>query len=856
MTDFTIDMVGPGARLAMAAANRALTYANGAYGSEQTVLTARDATFAARDSVLNNAGFILVSTDLALGGASKVGIVSTNIANVNLVGGSITNVNAVAGIVNNINAVAAIATATVGVYTIRDEVVDLYSRRFAISGVYDIRTAVTSAYNNLSTINAVGTDLALGAGSYILRAPAMAGAAANSASQAALSAQIAMNAIGSSLSLTNAEMQTKLAAAADLSYAQVYADEVRNGQRSLYRKVSGAWSYIGSLNGVTVYNPSIEKWHRKWGPTKYVAMVGDSTYAQIVVGAGGTILPSQCVGGELEGVQFQNFGHSGVSMEAWITSPATYIDELKTAHAATPFDVILFRLGINGTRTGGSPDAASYALKEVTVINLIRDALPGVPIVRVIPNSFRSLDPNGSLFVQPNTAVASQLYSDIMEQGTLLNRGLWPDVVICNTRDQIFAHKVQASLPNMSDQIHPTSSGNIEEMRLVQQQWLGRTQPFFFQKYRMGNEIIEGPQVFNRAEMKQAIVNQGLRRAPIEYPLMCFDTTQYDCILQGYSAATTAGQANFVISNSIDGPDNQYQATCRVDDVIVQFTPAGPKACLVPYGATCSNNGDVNAQFNGLGTTGDYALAASNIAHPALLFRHKNAGSAKAVKYANNRFVYPNRYTFRVFNPVNGAVSFAQSPGGPAPHEWQPNPGDIIVCGETVFVLDTTMTLATDGTATRIQQSNLDFSTVTANSLMLVYTTGASRRVTDVALPIRYDLDGVIPGFGLTPNYTTHYRMPTHHGFYLFSSDSYLETPDATNATTVEIATQQLVSGLISATMTFAAGSNVPTAYAYIGGKIPLFNRNTPANSRIRIRTTPGGAAVAGLHVILKPQLT
>ena len=94
----------------------------------------------AAQQVLLDPGFVLVSGDLALGGASKIGTVSTNIAAVTAVAGAVTAINAVAGALTAIGTVAT----SIG--------------------------AVNTVATNITAVNSVAADLALGGSSLILQA--------------------------------------------------------------------------------------------------------------------------------------------------------------------------------------------------------------------------------------------------------------------------------------------------------------------------------------------------------------------------------------------------------------------------------------------------------------------------------------------------------------------------------------------------------------------------------------------------------------------------------------------------------------------------------------------------------------
>lgn len=152
---------------------------------------ARDDAQDARDSILNDPGFIIVAGDLlgsdtigtVAADIAKVNIVSTNIANVNTVGTNIASVNTVS---TNMTSVNTVAGAIANVNTVAGAIA-------AVNTVSTNITAVNTVSTNIAAVNTVSTNIAAVQNAStnmaaIIDAPNQAAAAAASAAAAAASA--------------------------------------------------------------------------------------------------------------------------------------------------------------------------------------------------------------------------------------------------------------------------------------------------------------------------------------------------------------------------------------------------------------------------------------------------------------------------------------------------------------------------------------------------------------------------------------------------------------------------------------------------------------------------------------------
>jgi len=815
---------------------------------------------------------------------------------------------------------------------------------------------------------------------------------ATNADASATIARLAALAVGAPVYVSNTEMQAALGAAADQSFAQVFFDDTRGGQRSLYRKVSGQWDYQGALSGATIYDATIAKWHQGGVTGKRIARVGDSITDQFFNGVNPPAFtyPHLTASAELPGVTFTNYGHSGVELASFAAAPGTftgsisgttltvtgtptganapqigrviegpgirantyivsgsgttwqlsgaaqtiasttirnlnfYISEMIIGNLTAPFQLIVFKYGVNDARIGTYANAAAFTANLIIAIKSMRERFPGVPIIAETPNSFLSVDTVGSGFVVPNSS--AQAYSDIMRDGYLAIMGLFPDVVVHNTRDVVFSN---TALPNsimMTEQIHPTGLGQTlvfnEEARL----FTGKSaapgaQSADTAAFRPDNALIGFPETFNLAQAKKAELDQGVALAPSQYPLIVLNG-DYEIITSGIMSAVAAGAANFgigvPISTAINVPPaySQEGANVRPGDVIVQLATSGMGAAIAPLtGASSSNGSNVTAAYTGFGAPS--GIIASTTAHWALHARHKYANSALAKTYAQRVKAYPARAVYQTSARTNGSLTIAQTIGGPHPTEWQFRRGDVIVGGEVAYPLQTAsftgsiagniltvatgavvagqtidtvapaagngilrdtviaafgtggttgtggagtyqlskthaqpvpatgnatmfavpvMTIATNGIRT-VNMPGVDFSALVVNSPIMIFGQGETRDAYNQPLPYRLDLHGVVAS-------QTVRTRPTRYGFYTIE-DAYLDTPDATTATTVTV--RQFGSGFLDtfAVLTFAPTANRPQiVYSKIAGIVPMCD-----DVELQHVIVAGGAAVAGLHI-------
>lgn len=108
-------------------------------------VAAKNTTENARDTVLNNAGFIVVSADLL--GSDTIGTVAADITNVNTAAGSIANINTVAGSIANVNIVAADIAK---VNTVSANIASVNTAAANIAAIIAAPTHATNAANSAS----------------------------------------------------------------------------------------------------------------------------------------------------------------------------------------------------------------------------------------------------------------------------------------------------------------------------------------------------------------------------------------------------------------------------------------------------------------------------------------------------------------------------------------------------------------------------------------------------------------------------------------------------------------------------------------------------------------------------------
>ena len=184
-----------------------------------------------------------------------------------------------------------------------------------------------------------------------------------------------------------------------------------------------------------------------------IALVGDSTRDVAAAGVNyhNGVKSHIVAGALLEGMadaNILNFGFNGALVQT-ITSPAN----MASLATAAP-DLVEFSFGINNIRNISlSTDQLEAIL--IAGVESIRLAVPGVPIIGTIPNSFLTTTDSGN-YVSPNAD--AQLKSTTLRNAYLRLSDRWPDVIIRDTAD-IFGITSMAASPYMSDQIHPNATG-------------------------------------------------------------------------------------------------------------------------------------------------------------------------------------------------------------------------------------------------------------------------------------------------------------------------------------------------------------------------------------------------------------
>lgn len=187
-------------------------------------------------------------------------------------------------------------------------------------------------------------------------------------------------------------------------------------------------------------------------------MLGDSTFARQQAGLYlHQALEKMMVAGKpLAGMSASNlldFGYNGADV-ANVTS-----SDHMTALAAGQPDVVVFSAGINDIRRRDIPLAEMRSIL-LSGIERVRAAVPNVPIIAVVPNSFLTTDVNSNGYLTP--ADAAQQKSTTIRQAYLSLSGQWPDVFVDDQQEFVFGVTARASSPYMTDQIHPSATGSQE----------------------------------------------------------------------------------------------------------------------------------------------------------------------------------------------------------------------------------------------------------------------------------------------------------------------------------------------------------------------------------------------------------
>ena len=183
-----------------------------------------------------------------------------------------------------------------------------------------------------------------------------------------------------------------------------------------------------------------------------IALIGDSTRDVNAAGVNrhNALKRHITQGGALEGMNpanLLNFGYNGQTVEGITT------DANMAALAAASPDLIDCSMGINNIKgTDLTVDQMASIIK--TGIEKIRTAIPGVPIVASIPNSFKTTA-DASNYITPNDQAAAKSVTLRAAWLSLVDR--WIDVIVLDTFDTYGPSK--ATSPFLSDQIHPNTTG-------------------------------------------------------------------------------------------------------------------------------------------------------------------------------------------------------------------------------------------------------------------------------------------------------------------------------------------------------------------------------------------------------------
>lgn len=186
-----------------------------------------------------------------------------------------------------------------------------------------------------------------------------------------------------------------------------------------------------------------------------IALKGDSTYD---IGAAGFGFHAQIkrhfgIGRALEGMvdaNVLNYGYNGQ------TTAQVMSDAHLALLAADAPSLVIAGPGINDIRTrtltNRTADVAWLRAILVAGFNKLRAAVPGVPVIASIPNSFTTTS-GGQVTGDPQecSAILREAYLSLTDE--------WPDVLVDDTQEHVFGITSLATSIYMSDQIHPSSLG-------------------------------------------------------------------------------------------------------------------------------------------------------------------------------------------------------------------------------------------------------------------------------------------------------------------------------------------------------------------------------------------------------------
>jgi hypothetical protein len=192
---------------------------------------------------------------------------------------------------------------------------------------------------------------------------------------------------------------------------------------------------------------------------KKVVFNGDSTFALGSAALFPWLSTYMTASGQpLAGATIVNKGSGGASMNAFNTDG---ISSGITDAIAQAADVYVLGFGINDVRLG-TCDQATLRARIVTGVNALLAGVPNCDIVLWSPASFLSTD-TGAGSIVPNSS--AQIYNDIIYNAYESLRGNWPNVAVLHQQSVggWSPRTIVASSVYMSDQLHPVSSGQMEQ---------------------------------------------------------------------------------------------------------------------------------------------------------------------------------------------------------------------------------------------------------------------------------------------------------------------------------------------------------------------------------------------------------
>ncbi|BAN35170.1 hypothetical protein SCD_n01343 [Sulfuricella denitrificans skB26] len=216
----------------------------------------------------------------------------------------------------------------------------------------------------------------------------------------------------------------------------------------------------------------LSRWFANGLAGKKICFVGDSTTSNA------TMLFKELndfyakEGEALYGVEsILNYGENGASLSEFLRDRVTYG---LTASIAAQADLYVISYGINDVRLGQTTENQLVS-RLTSAVNSIRAGVPNADIVLRMPNSLLSVDINGYGFVKPNNN--AQAYSTLLRNAYKRLENQWDNVVVLDTQDRVFGQVSPPSSTNMSDQLHPSSTGYILSAKVLVD-LIGQKQPY------------------------------------------------------------------------------------------------------------------------------------------------------------------------------------------------------------------------------------------------------------------------------------------------------------------------------------------------------------------------------------------